>query len=57
MIEQLITIAGTAGAVLAVVVPMELRIIACLDRIESCLDRIIARTDGIKPDSSVGTAD
>ena len=57
MIEQLITIAGTAGAVLAVVVPMELRIGACLDRIESCLDRTIARTDRIKPDSSVGTAD
>lgn len=32
MIEQLITIAGTAGALLAVVLPLQLRAVARLDR-------------------------
>lgn len=43
MIEQLITIAGTAGAVLAVVLPLQLRTVARLDRIESRLSDLEAR--------------
>lgn len=43
MIEQLITIVGTAGAVLAVVLPLQLRTVSRLDRIESRLSDLEAR--------------
>lgn len=48
MIEQLITIIGTAGAVLAVVLPLQLRTAARLDRIESRLSSLEGRVGALE---------
>ena len=48
MIEQLITIAGTAGAVLAVVLPLQLRTVGRLDRLESRLSDLEGRMGALE---------
>ena len=50
MIEELITIAGTAGAVLAVVLPLQLRTGSRLDRLAEKVAHVaerVARIEGI----------
>lgn len=50
MIEQLMTISGTAGAVLAVVLPLQLRTGNRLDRLAEKLAHVaerVARIEGI----------